>query len=816
VRTLLAAVTAFSWLAGQALGQGSTVRPLRIEDALAQRALVPGSSVALSPDGALVASAVSRAHSLGDSTWVSYTPSGAPSFIGVGGRSDLAVTDMRTGETLLVSDQGANWSPAWSPDGRALAFCSTRDGMARLWVWNRPARVLRRASEVVVLLQPANEQGQVLRWLPDSRHIVIKLLPEGTTVPQIVDAAASADTATQTARDRPRAQRTPTVAVYESGAAFPARNGVPPVDTNAIQIDRTAKILVGDLAVVDVANGAVRRLAHQVHPMWYQPSPDGRTIAFTEHLGLRGGNNWRLMFDLYVVSTSDSTPPRRLVTGLQQLGGTVSWSPDSRSLAYTQFGVGAPNDVYLVADTGGQPRDISQGAHASFNDVDNPTRRPLWASDGKALYLLAADTLWAVDIASGTTRAVATVPGRQLKGIVTTSQGRFWSPDGGRSLYVMTRDPETERMGTAQVDLPSGRILRQADDAANITDPGLINVEEAARGSNFVYVAEDAAHPPDIWVRDTTLGVARRLSHLNPQFDTYRMGTSRIITWYGVDGQLLHGAVFVPPDYDHRRRYPTIVVVYGGAMMSQEANHFGADLYFVQQLMATRGYVTFWPDAPQGSTTPMADLAKTVLPGVNRLIELGIADSSRLAVMGQSYGGYTTFALLVQTTRFRAAVTTAGFGNLLTVYGLMLPTGEAAGIGIIEDGQGDMHATPWERRDRYIENSPYFYLDRIHTPVLLMDGTADASGLWPSNSDQLFVGLRRLGKEAVYLKYPGEGHFLRQYEHQIDYWGRLLAFLEAHLSDTDSTAATRCPSHVQISGARDAHDACPSNAASAP
>ena len=115
----------------------------------------------------------------------------------------------------------------------------------------------------------------------------------------------------------------------------------------------------------------------------------------------------------------------------------------------------------------------------------------------------------------------------------------------------------------------------------------------------------------------------------------------------------------------------------------------------------------------------MADLLKTVIPGVDRVVELGIADPDRLGVMGHSYGGYSTLSLIVQTTRFKAAVDSAGPADLISVYGQMDKTGSSGAIGWSETGQGGMVGTPWQFRDRYIENSPIFYLDRWNTPYSL-------------------------------------------------------------------------------------------------
>lgn len=200
------------------------------------------------------------------------------------------------------------------------------------------------------------------------------------------------------------------------------------------------------------------------------------------------------------------------------------------------------------------------------------------------------------------------------------------------------------------------------------------------------------------------------------------------------------------------------------------------------QLFATRGYAVFLPDAPQKLGTPMFDLAKTILPGVNKIIEMGIADPERLGVMGHSYGGYSTLALIVQTNRFKAAIAADGFADVISAYGEMGPHGETFGVSSSEHGQGLMGSSPWEYRERYEENSPFLYLDRVQTPTLLVQGSADEVTA-PFLGDQVFVGLRRLNKVVEYAKYENEKHspLAWSYANQVDLLNRTIAWFNRYL-----------------------------------
>jgi dipeptidyl aminopeptidase/acylaminoacyl peptidase len=199
------------------------------------------------------------------------------------------------------------------------------------------------------------------------------------------------------------------------------------------------------------------------------------------------------------------------------------------------------------------------------------------------------------------------------------------------------------------------------------------------------------------------------------------------------------------------------------------------------QVLTTRGYAVFSPDAPLAVGTPLRGLADTVLPGVNKVIEMGIADPDRLAVMGQSYGSYSVLALLVQTTRFKAAVITAVVASDILAGYLYMNNDGTDGTGYYEEGQGGMGGTPWQYPERYRDNSPIFLFDRIETPLLIGQGEKDGRLI---ASDTTFVSLQRLGKEVEYRIYQGEGHVISQKPNVLDFWNRRLEFLAERLDVT--------------------------------
>jgi dipeptidyl aminopeptidase/acylaminoacyl peptidase len=768
-------------LAGVALTSGvmsgaapAPSTPLKIGDALETLSLAGRSPIHLSPDGQWVAYTLQdsgRRKSTGELRYFYYSRTGASQAAAV---CDVWITNTQTGESRnLTGSKGTSWDPAWSPDGRLLAFYSDRGGVAGLWTWERDSGRLRQISKAIV--RPFFN-FETPRWSPDSRSVLFKALPDDLTIETAADlivgdsAKDELSTATRIERGEATARVFTATSVAESSLAA---NSPSTVDT---QVEAFSNRYLSDLTLVDVQTGKVRRLARRVKPTGYWFSPDGTRVAFTTYRGTLT-NTQQNLFDLRILLLSSGEVATVASDVRMDYGVTASWSPDGRQLAYTTTGPRSDGECYLVSATGGVPRLATTIKHPTFSD---DYRAPLWAPSGGFLYFLGDGALWIIDVETRAAREVARVPHGAMREIVAPSGGRYWSPDGGRTLYATMRDTDTKQMGVLKVDTESGQTSEALRE--DKLYGSMFSLD--AVGATVVFAVQDAQHPTDLWTANLGFINSRRLTHINSGLDTYEFGRSRLIDWRGADGAVLRGALLLPAGYREGVRYPLIVRVYGGDISSSNVNRFGLEGSGVdnQQMLATRGYAVLMPDTPLQMGTPMADIAKAVLPAVDRAIELGIADPERLGVTGHSYGGYSTYALLVQTTRFKAAVASAGNANLFTEYLQLANDGGAFGIGWAETGQGRMAGTPWQYRDRYLENSPIFFFDRVTTPVLIVHGGLDRSQF----ADEAFVALRRLGKEVTYARYEGEEHWPGTWgrANVTDYWDRVIDWFDRHLPAT--------------------------------
>src|ERR1044071_6201751 len=165
-------------------------------------------------------------------------------------------------------------------------------------------------------------------------------------------------------------------------------------------------------------------------------------------------------------------------------------------------------------------------------------------------------------------------------------------------------------------------------------------------GGSLFYIAEDAGHSPDFWTLEGDLRQPHRISAINKEFDKYVMGTSSLVEWRGPGGERLRGALLLPAGFEKGKRYPMVVSIYPDDALSNHVNLFGlksnlsADSVNNRQLLATRGYVVLLADSRMTVGNPLQEIVRTVMPGVNKVVEMGIADPERLGIIGHSHGGY--------------------------------------------------------------------------------------------------------------------------------------------------------------------------------
>lgn len=272
------------------------------------------------------------------------------------------------------------------------------------------------------------------------------------------------------------------------------------------------------------------------------------------------------------------------------------------------------------------------------------------------------------------------------------------------------------------------------------------------------------------------------LSNTNPQQKDYNWLTVDLIKWKMFDGKMAEGLMFKPENFDSTKKYPVIFYFYEKNADTRYAYRTPAPsastiniAYFV-----SNGYIVVDPNIYYKDGEPGESAYNSVVSAAKYISKFKWIDSTKMAIQGQSWGGYQVAYLVTRTNIFAAAGAGAPVANMTSAYG-----GIRWGTGLnrqfqYERSQSRIGATLWEKRDLYIKNSPLFRADKVKTPLLIMHNDADGAVPWYQGIEY-FTALRRLNKKVWMLQYNGEDHNLVDRRNRKDLSIRLSQFFDHHL-----------------------------------
>jgi dipeptidyl aminopeptidase/acylaminoacyl peptidase len=288
---------------------------------------------------------------------------------------------------------------------------------------------------------------------------------------------------------------------------------------------------------------------------------------------------------------------------------------------------------------------------------------------------------------------------------------------------------------------------------------------------------------PDYYVSGLDFRDAIKVTEANPQQSEYAWGSRVLIDYQGTKGTKLQATLTLPADYQKGKKYPMIVYFY--EKMSQRHHQYSKPTYDDRPHMSTyasNGYIILMPDIVYADGTPGTNAMECTIPAVQKVIELGYADPKRIGLQGHSWGGYESSFLVTQTDMFACVVTGAPLTNLVSMYGILYKSSGDTNQQAIQFGQGRLGGTPWDALDRYISQSPVLQAPNIKVPFLILQGTEDGAVDW-NQGLEFYAAARRLGKNVIFLSYPGEEHHLGKIENQKDFQVRMKQYFDHYLMD---------------------------------
>ncbi len=479
--------------------------------------------------------------------------------------------------------------------------------------------------------------------------------------------------------------------------------------------------------------------------------------------------------DVYVMNLY-SGEKQLVIEAVQDLGAL---SPDGQFLLYFH-----DKHWHVFNTRSGQRTNLTEHLETPFYSEthDTPSATPSyrmagWIDNGHSALIYDRYDVWLADLSSGEMRNITAGWGRDNQTVLRIRK-LHEEPWFGRREEVFL---EGFNDNTKERAIYSARLHRTGVSLLKDTGQGIRLRRQSKDGSMLLYTRESQDVFPDLWLTNTRFSDPVQLTHLQKQLEPFNWGQATLISYHSADGVPLQGIVIKPGDYDPSKRYPVLVYYY--EKFSQRLHDFNQTVINHRPgfgYYASNGYVVFLPDIHFVAGRPGMSAVKSLVPAVQKIIELGIADPEAIGLHGHSWSGYQTAYVVTQTDIFKAAIAGAPVSNMTSAYG-----GIRWGSGLArqfqyETGQSRIGSSIFERRYLYIENSPLFYADEINTPMLIMHGDEDEAVPW-EQSIELYLAMRRAGKEVIFLQYRKEPHHLQQYANKIDYTIRMKEYFDYHL-----------------------------------
>lgn len=360
--------------------------------------------------------------------------------------------------------------------------------------------------------------------------------------------------------------------------------------------------------------------------------------------------------------------------------------------------------------------------------------------------------------------------------------------DPKQTVYLSVFNEESQENGFGRVNL-----ARPSKTLEYFTDTVTYKYVAGAAGTDRIFYQKgNFRECYDLYLTDNFFKTSTKVSAINPQMAGYRWGSAELFRWKAYDGTPLKGIVYMPDGVKEGEKLPVMIYFYEKNANNLYTFWSPAPSRSIVNIpfYTSRGYIVFVPDIVYKVGHPGESAYNCICAGAEALCEAyPSADRSRMAIQGQSWGGYQTAWLITRTNMFAAAGSGAPVGNMTSAYGGIRWGSGITRAGQYEHGQSRIGKSMWEpgALELYIENSPVFHVDKVQTPVLIMHNDADGAVPWYQGIE-FFSDLRRLDKPAWLLQYNKEAHNLVERRNCKDLSVRLQQFFDHYLKEAPMPA----------------------------
>jgi dipeptidyl aminopeptidase/acylaminoacyl peptidase len=632
-------------------------------------------------------------------------------------------------------------SPQFSPDGQQIAFLTIRPDFVHDR-YDATLRVMDTAGGKSRVLVHAMLGVNMPRWSPDGRTIAF-IAKVGSEKAQIYTLPAAGGTP-KAISDAPNgveqfawSPNGETVAyVTPDDSPLSAKDRQTHHDLFTIHHDDyliSEPPVPSHIWLLSLKSRKARQLTHGSTSVLETPPPfaggisapawsaDGNWIVYTQQANANDSDSDRTAIAAVNVATGEE----RLITGKRSYEYAPSFAPEGDAIAYLYpHGPGPISvmDLFLTAPNGGASRDISANLDRDLG------ANFAWLPDGHSLVAIANDHV-------------------------------------GAKLYVQPLDGPGH--------------------ALDLGDLNPLHVAVSSRGA-LAIVADNATQAPELYLLRTMNGRPTRLTNFNSGFAAYAYPRSVEVEWRAPDGQPNDGILTYPNGYKPGTRYPLVVFSHGGPEAASTEDFNTGEIGPLRHLFAADGYLVFEPNY-RGSDNlgaahehaifrdPGQGPDGDVISGIEMLEKKGIVDTSRIAAVGHSYGGYMTTWLISHHHFWRCAVVADGVTDWTEEY-------ELTGAGNLAWTRDSLGGSPWDKQSAalYRTGSPITYAGEITTPTLILSGTADIT-VPITESFALYHALSSRHVPVEFIGIPGAHHSPQDPVHRELYYQAIHDWVIKHL-----------------------------------
>lgn len=628
-----------------------------------------------------------------------------------------------------------------APDGSRIVYtvrAITRTGRptSELWVWNAADGTTQRIGD-------DGDTGSNPRWSPDGRWMAYLGRAEDSAGLALVrmDGSAPEHLARVVGTNHPLPTTGDAFAWSSGSSRIAFVSGVPGPEG-------------------DDANGDPMVITRYL----YKPSASEGLTRFNDNRRLQ----------LFMVDLVTREP--RQLTDDTFYNHSLAWSPKGDDLMFVSNREPEPDrvfnyDVFAF--------DVAKRSTRRLTDTPSAEYRPAWSPDAAWIAVMATTRpltssettmenthVWIMKADGSGRRALA-------PGLDNRHGAPAWSPDGA-SVHFTVQERGNTRLYRAPV--AGGPVERVAPDG---DEPGSVGAWSLAKNGTVAYTFTGPAGPAEVYIKPPGQS-ARKITALGQAVPGSRSvaGVERF-SFKSADGTEVEAFLTTPQGRTDSSRHPLIVMIHGGPHGQQ-----GPAFNLKAQVYASKGWASLMVNY-RGSTgygQAFVDAifrdqnggeAKDVLAGVDAaLARYPWLDASRMGIEGGSYGGQLTNWIVTQTDRFKAAIPSAGIVNLISFnYMAYYHDYLAVEFGGYPHEPGLIDLL-WER-------SPLKHVGRVKTPVLVIHGEND-NDVPVAEAEQWFIALKDVGVDTVMVRYPREGHGLREPRHVKDAMERSIAWYEKY------------------------------------